>query len=102
MDAVGVDFDADAGPHGGVVRGLNQPLEAPEVHNDVILHPLKAKLSRFAIPYVIWMALFVVAPIVLVVVYAFSNDLGGFTLENFSKMGTYAVVSLFSRIDIQE
>ena len=53
---------------------------------------MKPKLSRVAIPYVIWMALFVVAPIVLVVVYAFSNDLGGFTLENFSKMGTYAVV----------
>lgn len=53
---------------------------------------MKPKLSRFAIPYVVWMALFVVAPIVLVVVYAFSNDLGGFTLENFSKMGTYAVV----------
>ena len=53
---------------------------------------MKPKLSRFAIPYVIWMALFVVAPIVLVVVYAFSNDLGSFTLENFSKMGTYAVV----------
>ncbi|MCI8817669.1 MAG: ABC transporter permease, partial [Oscillibacter sp.] len=34
----------------------------------------------------------VVAPIVLVVVYAFSNDLGGFTLENFARMGTYAVV----------
>ena len=53
---------------------------------------MKPKLSRFAIPYVIWMALFVVAPIVLVVVYAFSNGLGGFTLENFSRMGTYAVV----------
>ena len=53
---------------------------------------MKPKLSRLAIPYVIWMALFVVAPIVLVVVYAFSNDLGGFTLENFSRMGTYAVV----------
>ncbi len=53
---------------------------------------MKPKLSRFAIPYVIWMALFVVAPIVLVVVYAFSSDLGGFTLENFSRMGTYAVV----------
>lgn len=53
---------------------------------------MKPKLSRFAIPYVVWMALFVVAPIVLVVVYAFSNDAGGFTLENFSRMGTYAVV----------
>ncbi len=53
---------------------------------------MKPKLSRFAIPYVIWMALFVVAPIVLVVVYAFSNAEGGFTMENFSRMGTYAVV----------
>ena len=53
---------------------------------------MKPKLSRFAIPYVIWMALFVVAPIVLVVVYAFSSGEGGFTLENFSRMGTYAVV----------
>ena len=53
---------------------------------------MKPKLSRFAIPYVIWMALFVVAPIVLVVVYAFSASEGGFTLENFSRMGTYAVV----------
>ncbi|MEY8386738.1 ABC transporter permease [Oscillospiraceae bacterium 38-13] len=53
---------------------------------------MKPKLSRFAIPYVVWMALFVVAPIVLVVVYAFSSAAGGFTLENFSRMGTYAVV----------
>ena len=53
---------------------------------------MKPKLSRFAIPYVVWMALFVVAPIVLVVVYAFSSDAGGFTLDNFSRMGTYAVV----------
>ena len=53
---------------------------------------MKNKLSHFAIPYVIWMALFVVAPIVIVVVYAFSAVGGGFTLANFSRMGTYAVV----------
>ena len=53
---------------------------------------MKPKLSRFAVPYVVWMALFVVAPIVLVVVYAFSGEAGGFTLENFSRIGTYAVV----------
>ena len=53
---------------------------------------MKPKLSRLAVPYVVWMALFVVAPIVLVVVYAFSSAGGGFTLENFSRMGTYAVV----------
>ena len=50
------------------------------------------RLSRFAIPYVIWMALFVVAPIIMVVIYAFSASVGGFTLENFAKMGTYTVV----------
>ena len=49
-------------------------------------------LSRFAIPYVIWMALFVVAPIIMVVIYAFSTSVGGFTLGNFAKMGTYTVV----------
>ena len=50
------------------------------------------RLSRFAIPYVIWMALFVVAPIIMVVIYAFSTSVGGFTLGNFAKMGTYTVV----------
>jgi len=50
------------------------------------------KLSRLSIPYVIWMALFVVAPVVMIVVYAFSSADGGFTLENFSSMGAYAVV----------
>ena len=50
------------------------------------------RLSRFAIPYVIWMAVFVVAPIIMVVIYAFSASVGGFTLDNFAKMGTYTVV----------
>ena len=53
---------------------------------------MENKLSRLTIPYVIWMALFVVAPIIMVVIYAFSSADGGFTLSNFAKMGTYAVV----------
>jgi len=53
---------------------------------------MKNKLSFFAFPYVVWMALFVVAPILMVVVYAFSSADGGATLENFTRMGTYAVV----------
>ncbi|WP_298022748.1 ABC transporter permease [uncultured Dysosmobacter sp.] len=53
---------------------------------------MKNKLSHFAIPYVVWMALFVVAPIIMVVVYAFSAAEGGFTLANFARMGTYTVV----------
>ena len=53
---------------------------------------MKNKLSHFSIPYVIWMALFVVAPILIVVIYAFSSASGGFTVANFARMGTYAVV----------
>ena len=53
---------------------------------------MKNKLSRLTIPYVIWMALFVVAPIIMVVIYAFSSADGGFTLANFARMGTYTVV----------
>ena len=56
---------------------------------------MKTKLSGFAVPYVIWMAIFVVAPIIMMVVYAFSNSDGGFTLNNFADMGLYA--SVFGR-----
>ena len=53
---------------------------------------MKSKRALFAVPYVGWLALFVVAPIVMVVIYAFSTVGGGFTLENFARMGTYATV----------
>ena len=53
---------------------------------------MKNKLSRFAVPYVVWMAIFVVAPIVIMVLYAFSNGEGGATLSNFVQMGDYATV----------
>ena len=53
---------------------------------------MKNKLSGFAIPYVIWMALFVVIPILIMVVYAFTTSEFGFTLENFSSMGVYTTV----------
>jgi len=53
---------------------------------------MKNNLSHFALPYVVWMALFVVAPIIMVVIYAFSSADGGFTFASFLKMGTYTVV----------
>jgi spermidine/putrescine transport system permease protein len=56
---------------------------------------MKNKRSLFAVPYVGWMTLFVVVPIVMVVIYAFSSAGGGFTLEHFASMGTYA--SVFTR-----
>ena len=57
---------------------------------------MKNKLSRFAVPYEVWMSIFVVAPIVIIVVYAFSSADGGFSLENFVNMGEYTDVFLRS------
>lgn len=48
--------------------------------------------QAFAWPYIIWMAIFVVVPIALIAVYAFTNASDQFTLENFSGMSDYAVV----------
>ena len=47
------------------------------------------KNKWLAAPYVVWMAIFVVAPLILVVIFAFTNKSGGMTLENFSNMATY-------------
>ena len=47
------------------------------------------KNRGLAVPYVVWMAIFVVAPLVLVVVYAFTAKDGSFTLANFSNMNQY-------------
>ena len=47
------------------------------------------KNRALAVPYVVWMAVFVVAPLVLIVAYAFTAKSGGLTLDNFSNMGQY-------------
>lgn len=51
---------------------------------------MKSRVAAY--PYILWMAVFVVMPIVLVVIYAFTDAAGGFTLANFAKMTDYAVV----------
>ncbi|MDR2615395.1 MAG: ABC transporter permease [Oscillospiraceae bacterium] len=53
------------------------------------------KRRTLAAPYALWLAVFVVAPIILIVIYAFTAKSGGFTLDNFSAMGKY--VSVFTR-----
>ncbi|MCR4600859.1 MAG: ABC transporter permease [Clostridia bacterium] len=45
-----------------------------------------------SVPYALWLALFTVVPLVIVLFYAFSDDAGAFTMDNFSYMGLYAVV----------
>ena len=66
---------------------------------------MKNKRSRLATPYVIWMALFTVIPILMMVAYALTQEVlvdtetgekaVRFTLNNFAQMGTY--LSIFIR-----
>ena len=39
------------------------------------------------LPYLIWAALFIVIPVAIVAVYAFTDDSGAFTLANFQRLG---------------
>ena len=57
---------------------------------------MKNKLSRFAVPYVGWMALFVVVPILMMVWYAFTASDMSLTADNFTSMGVYMPVFLRS------
>ena len=44
--------------------------------------------SSWATPYVLFLAMFVALPLVLIAVYAFTNNDGAFTLQNFAKLLT--------------
>ena len=53
---------------------------------------LTMRTKSAAVPYVFWMAVFVVIPLVLIVVYAFTNFDGEFTLENFNNIDVFLQV----------
>jgi spermidine/putrescine transport system permease protein len=47
-------------------------------------------LSRFtAIPYMVWMVMFIIVPLGVVAVYAFTGVSGGFTWDNIKNLTTY-------------
>ncbi|MDR2571143.1 MAG: ABC transporter permease [Oscillospiraceae bacterium] len=54
------------------------------------------KPKHFAIPQIVWMSIFVVAPIVFVLIYAFTTPDGYPTLQNFAAMGRFTSVFLRS------
>ena len=57
---------------------------------------MKNRRSLFALPYVVWMAFFVVAPLVVVVIYAFTAADSSLTVGNFTGMDTYLPIFLRS------
>ena len=58
----------------------------------------KKTRSFFMIPYILWMLLFVVFPIVLIVYYSFRDIDGNFTLANYNIFfsSTYVLMTLYS------
>ncbi len=50
------------------------------------------KSSLFSLPYIVWSFIFVVIPMLLVIVFAFTTTDGQFTIENISQVSTYTPV----------
>lgn len=55
---------------------------------------MKSKIA--SAPYIIWMTLFIVIPMALVVIFAFTDRSGQFTLNNIMEVGKYSSVFLRS------
>ena len=51
---------------------------------------MKSRYSAY--PYVIWMVIFTVVPLLLVAAFAITDSSGAYTLENISAVGEYTPV----------
>ena len=49
-----------------------------------------------SLPYILWSIAFVIVPLILVIVFAFTTKDGGFTLDNLNKIGKYSQIFLKS------
>ena len=59
--------------------------------------PFNSALARFAAaPHMLWSVLFIVAPLIFVIYFAFTNVNGEFTLENISMLSTYSKTFVLS------
>ena len=57
---------------------------------------MKTKINLNLFPYLIWMAIFVIVPLFLVFIFAFTSPESGFTFENIVHVGKYSSVFLRS------
>lgn len=55
---------------------------------------MKAKSA--AAPYAVWMSIFIIVPMILIVIFAFTDKSGAFTLKNIAEVGQYSNVFLRS------
>jgi spermidine/putrescine transport system permease protein len=52
--------------------------------------------AKAAVPYNVWMVIFIIVPMILVVIFAFTDKSGHFTLQNIMEVGQYSNVFLRS------
>ncbi len=50
------------------------------------------KAKSVAAPYIVWMAIFIIVPMILVVFFAFTDQSGNFTFKNIAGVGQYSNV----------
>jgi ABC-type spermidine/putrescine transport system, permease component I len=55
---------------------------------------MKAKSA--AAPYAVWMSIFIIVPMILIVIFAFTDKSGAFTFKNIAEVGQYSNVFLRS------
>ncbi|MGN0623443.1 MAG: ABC transporter permease [Oscillospiraceae bacterium] len=48
------------------------------------------KLKMFSVPYLVWMVIFILVPLLMVAYFAFTTDSGSFTITHISDVGQYA------------
>ena len=57
----------------------------------------RSLFERFAgSPYLLWSALFIIAPLIFVAYYAFTDRNGSFTLENILSLSSYSETFVMS------
>lgn len=54
------------------------------------------KAKAVSAPYLVWMAIFIIVPMLLVAYFAFTDSSGAFTLDNIAQVGQYSNVFLRS------
>ncbi len=57
---------------------------------------IKMKVKALSLPYIVWMAIFTLVPMLLVLVFAFTDKTWSFTVENIINVGYYSNIFLRS------
>ena len=55
--------------------------------------------SHVASPYVVWSAIFIIVPLIMVAYYSFTDESGSFTLDNIAKIVEFNYLKILKIIE---